>query len=169
MRTLTPPLPSHSLPWAVVQTVVGPLVNGMLVLYVPLTLVVLVISRLTLNLVIVTGSKLIGASIEKCLFIPLGTTNAPQFLPLVAICVVFPPVLAIVMTIRPVALPLCRLLYRPPNRWKVSVALAAAFDPETPTILNPPLPRHLASLNRQLLSTPRLVQTTTGVAPPLRN
>lgn len=106
---------------------------------------------------------------EKCLFMPLGTTNDPHFLPLVATCVVFPRVLAMVITIPPVILPLCRLLYRPPKRWKVRVALAAAFDPETPTILNPPLPRNLASLHRQLLLTPRLVQTTTGVAPPLRN
>lgn len=106
---------------------------------------------------------------EKCLFMPLGTTKDPQFLPLVAMWVVFPPVLATVMTIPPVTLPLCRLLYRPPNRWNVKVALAAALDPETPTILNPPLPKHLASLHRQLLLTPRFVHRTIGVAPPLRN
>lgn len=69
------------------------------------------------------------------------------------------------MTILPVLLPLCRLLYRPPRRWKVRVALAAALDPETPTILNPPLPRKEANLKRQLLLTPPFVKRTAGPPP----
>ncbi len=143
----------------------GPLTNGILGVAVPLTLAVLVINRVTLNLVTVTGSKFMGASMEKCLFMPLGTTKSPQFLPLVAACVVFPPVLAMVMTIPCVTLPLCRLLYRPPSRWKVKVALAAALSPETPTILNPPLVRQVYTLVRQLLSTPPFVHRTMGPPP----
>lgn len=65
VRTLIPPLSPHNLPWAVVQTLVTPLVKGMSMLAVPLTETVLVIKLWTSTLVMVTGNKLIGASMEK--------------------------------------------------------------------------------------------------------